>query len=568
MNIVKKTVHPMLSESAQLHPSIPRLAERVRDFKMDRREFISTATALGATTAAAYAMIGLKWAPPVLAQTPKEGGTVRMSMSVRALFDPALAEWSEHGVAVRQVNEYLIDWRPNGALEPWLAESWEANEDATIWTFRLRRNIAWHNGDAFEADDVIFNFKRWLRADLGSSNQSRLLGLAHEVDRITDDNGNEQIVYGERPGAIEKVDSHTIRLTLASGDIALVPSLGDYPTSIQHRDFEAKGSNWVENPVGTGPFELLSYEVGQGASYKRNENYWGQRPYIEGIEIQDLGADKNAEVNAFVSDQIDINYETNADQVEVYERLGDVDLVTAVTNRTGVARFNVNEALFSNKKFRQAILSAVDQQEIIDKSQRGFGLVAENHHVSPSHPEYAELPPFRQDVAKAKRLLEESGVPEAEREVTLICVNDPIWESDACQALADMLGRIGVRVKLQVMPGATYWTRWNDWPFSFTSWNPRPLGTQVYVLAYRSGAVWNETKYNNPEFDALIDQATSLADPDQRRPLMAQMEAMLQDDGIIIQSVWRSIFATKNKRIQGFELHPSSFHDFRTVWMA
>jgi peptide/nickel transport system substrate-binding protein len=105
-------------------------------------------------------------------------------------------------------------------------------------------------------------------------------------------------------------------------------------------------------------------------------------------------------------------------------------------------------------------------------------------------------------------------------------------------------------------------------PFGFTSWTHRALGVQVLNLAYRSGVAWNETSYANPAFDALLDQAGGVTDANDRRMVMAQAEAMLQDDAIISQSFWRSVFVAANKRVHGLYPHVALEHHFNKVWLA
>jgi peptide/nickel transport system substrate-binding protein len=96
-------------------------------------------------------------------------------------------------------------------------------------------------------------------------------------------------------------------------------------------------------------------------------------------------------------------------------------------------------------------------------------------------------------------------------------------------------------------------------PFGFTTWAHRPLGIMSLALAYRSGGPWNESKYSNPEFDRLLSQAEGTLDVASRREIMARLEAILQDDGPIVQPVWRSIFTFLDKRVQGFRLHPTLY---------
>src|SRR3546814_3619085 len=107
-----------------------------------------------------------------------------------------------------------------------------------------------------------------------------------------------------------------------------------------------------------------------------------------------------------------------------------------------------------------------------------------------------------------------------------------------------MVRPAGITLQINVMPGGTYWDRWTTTPFGFTNWTHRPLGVQVLNLAYRSNVPWNESSYSNPEFDKLLDEAGTKLDPNERRPYMAKLEKILQDDAVMVQSAWTTVFVS------------------------
>ena len=125
----------------------------------------------------------------------------------------------------------------------------------------------------------------------------------------------------------------------------------------------------------------------------------------------------------------------------------------------------------------------------------------------------------------------------------------------------------GINVKRTVLPGNTFWNNWLGYPFSATEWNARPLGVQVYILAYKTGGSWNETGYSNPEFDALLDQALALPDADTRRELMGQMEQILQDSGVIVQPYWRKTFRHMTEEVRGLVMHPTFEIHLERTWL-
>ena len=162
----------------------------------------------------------------------------------------------------------------------------------------------------------------------------------------------------------------------------------------------------------------------------------------------------------------------------------------AVTANTLCVRMNVTQPPFDNQAVRNAVQLAVDNSVVLDLGYQGLGTLGQNHHVGPMHPEYAELPPIARDPEKAKQMMADAG--HAATELDLISLDDDI-NRNTCDAVAAQLRDAGINVKRTVLPGNTFWNNWTGYPFSSTEWNMRPLGVQVYALAYRSGEPWNET---------------------------------------------------------------------------
>ena len=225
---------------------------------------------------------------------------------------------------------------------------------------------------------------------------------------------------------------------------------------------------------------------------------------------------------------------------------------------------NVAQEPYTDKRVRQALQAAVDNAIVLELGISGLGTVAENHHVSPIHPEYAELPKQTRDPAKAKALLEEAG--KADFDFDLISI-DQDYHQASCDAIAAQVRDAGIAIKRTVIPGATFWNDWTKYPFSMTNWNMRPLGVQVLALAYRSGEPWNESAYANPDFDAKLAQALATADVEARRAIMAELQAMLQGDGVLSQPFWQNVYSHSNPKLKGYRVHQTFEMDLGGVWL-
>ncbi len=556
------------------HPFLPELVELLRKGSIGRRDFMATATRLGVSVAAAYAMAGsVLGARPIAraeATAPQFGGTLRVSMNVKEISDPAIYDWSEKANIARHIIEPLVRINKDNVAEPYLAAGWEASNDLRTWTFRLRKGVKWSNGDDFGADDVVFNVKRWLDPRTGSSNQGRFSAMTTQIETGRKDaKGNPVLSTVAAEGTIEKVDDHTVRFHLNRPDISLPEAMADYPALIVHRRFGEEGGDFAKNSLGTGPFTLTRFAVGEMAEFKKrtDQGWWGGDVYLDGIVYIDHGDDPAAQIAALASDQVDTNFRTSVEQVDTIRAIPHLGLYQTVTAQTGVARMKVTEPPFDNKLVRQAIQACIDHARLLEIAYQSLGARGEDHHVSPIHPEYAELPPLKQDYARARKLLADAGHPGGIR-LGIDCVANPTWEQNTVKAIAEMCRPAGIDIAINVMPGGTYWDRWMTTPFGFTSWAHRALGVQVLNLAYRTGVAWNETSYANPAFDRLLDEASAILDPNERRKVMAKLETILQDDAIVIQPFWRSEFICANRRVRDIYCHVASEHHFNKVWLA
>jgi peptide/nickel transport system substrate-binding protein len=262
-------------------------------------------------------------------------------------------------------------------------------------------------------------------------------------------------------------------------------------------------------------------------------------------------------VSALAGKQVDGLYQADIVQLEALQRLPHLQLYQTTTAQTAVARMHPVKP-FDDKRVRQALRYAVDTSALLQIAHRGLGSAGEHHHVSPIHPEYAKLAPPQRDVARAKKLLADAGYPNG-IDAEIACRPEPAWELSAVQAMVEQWKEAGIRVKINVMPSTQFWEVWTKVPFGFTTWTHRPLGVMVLSLAYRSGVPWNESRYSNRDFDTLLTQAEGTLDVNQRREIVAKIQALLQDDGPIVQPLWRSVFTFYDKRVQGFRTHPTHY---------
>jgi len=541
MEIIKK------KERKDPHPYIPELKDQFLKGKVTRREFLRNSTLLGLSAAAAYAFVSPFSATKAMAAAmPQRGGTWTCGMPLQLIDHPARLSWSEGANVVRQVAEYLSDTGPDNVTRPALCEKWLASEDLKTWDLHLRKGVKFNNGQIMTADDVIFTMNEWLNKDVGSS----MLGL---------------LSYWGGPQNIEKVDDYHIRLHLEAGNIGVPEHLWHYPGAILPRTFEG---DFIKQPIGTGAFTLEEFAEGERCVLKARKDYWRKGadgkplPYLDKIVY--VALDKDAAMAAMQSGQIDSVYHPRPSD---YLALKDnVNITSVASSYSYLVRMRVDLPPWNDNRVRTALKMCQDRGKTLQLAGYGLGALAIDAHMSPAHPAYCEKPIPKYDPKGARKLLEEYAKEKGLKlplKVKLATKNDEA-EPEIAQALKQTALAGGFDIKLDITEPGGYWDRWTEVDLGITAWTHRSIAVMVLPLAYTKEAIgaWNETRWYDDEFTALLNKAQKTLDVEKRRVLMCDMEDIMQERGPLAISYWVKIFDISSKKMHGIKVHPTSFHSF------
>ena len=452
--------------------------------------------------------------------------------------DPALSTTLDGAGLVATVYESLVNFDSSFQVVPRLATSWESNADATVWTFKLREGVKFHDGSDFDAADVVYTYRRLLDESVGSPGRALLSFLD--------------------PEGIEALDAHTVRFTTKDSVAQLATLIRNRFTNIVSEGATTEAMQI--HGVGTGPFTIENLD--KGAPFwqvNRNPDYWQPGlPKAECIRFTSI-LEPITRAAALISGDADIVTSIDPQLVILLGKNEEVEVIQTSGGVAMTLSMWVDTPPFDDLRVRQALKAVVDRQAIVDGALLGIGEAGADSPIPPSS-KFAfttEVP--KRDIAKAKRLLAEAGYPDG-IEVELHIAPAAAGFMNIAQAYVQMAAEAGIKVKLKQVPAATYWSEtWLKVPFMHSSWSPRPP-SQALSVAYRKEANWNETHWFRDDYDALLDRADATLDDAERVELWKQAQKLLAEEGGAIITSFYPVVAAVRSNCSGYTPHPARYY--------
>ena len=398
----------------------------------------------------------------------------------------------------------LVRPGPTGEPSPDLAVSWSASDDASVWTFKLREGVKFHDGSDFDSGDVVDLLKRIKDPELDAPVASVLA--------IMD--------------SVEAIDPLTVKITLSAPHADFSLLLMDYRIRMTP---EGSGDTIGKTGIGTGPFILKTLDPEGTTILKANPDYWEGAPGIETVEIISI-PDSQARVQALLGGQIDMLRHISGQEKALFENNPKFKLQSVATGDWRTIAFRTDTWPFTDARVRKALRIATDRQAMIDLVLGpGGGVVACDNPVW-SGEQYRAPFDCPQQIDEAKRLLAEAGYPDG-IEIDVVTSDLRALWIDMVQVYQQQVAKAGITVNLVKAPGDGYWNEvWMKLPAVTSSWGQRPAD-QIFNEAYRGGASWNETFWNRPEFDEKLDQARHELDFEKRKLLYHDLQRALYEEG-------------------------------------
>ncbi len=508
---------------------LAKLLDQIDAARLNRRSFLNRSAAFGLTAARGTSLLP----GAVRADEPKKGGTLRMGLGggeTTDTLDPGLADSPVPFAVNRQWGDALVSVTPDGKIEPRLAESATPNADGTVWTFKIRQGVKFHDGSDLTVDDVVATMKR--HSDENA--KSGALGIMQGISDI-------------------KADGENVVFTLSTGNADLPYLISDYHLVIQPKG----GVDAPNAAIGTGTYKLVSAEPGVRYAFEKNPNDWDTtRGHYDAVEIIVIN-DATARSSALQSGQVDAINRVDPKVAKLLARTPGV-VVDNVSGRGHyVFLMHCDTAPFDNVDLRLALKYGINRQEMVDKILDGYGSVGNDTPINAAYPLFTPLEQYEYDPAKAAEHYKKSGHDGSP--ITLIVADTAFPGAvDAAALFQQSAQAAGIPLEIQRVPDDGYWSDvWNVKPFCASYWGGRPVQDQMWSTAYLSTADWNDTKYKNPKLDEMILAARGETDVAKRTELYKQISQLVHDDGGTICPMFNDFVDAKSDKIAGFIQDPN-----------
>ncbi len=514
--------------------------------RLDRRGLLREGSRFGVALPLLGGLLGAAspFATPLARAQGQKDATIRVASQMPAsAVEPVTTANSGGLILLQQTGEFLVYDQPNLVLKPMLALSWTANEDGSVWTFKLRPNVKFHSGHVLNADDVVASIDRLADPKNGSNALSAFKGVLSK-------------------GGARKVDDLTVafHLDAPNGNFPYIVSSDNYNAIILPADY---AGDFEKTFNGTGPFKLEKYTAKVGVSFVRNDDYWGEKALPKRIEFT-FFADQQPMILALQGQQVDIIQQVSVQGAQGILNSPDVNIikVKSAVHRAFHIRNDVPK--FADKRVRQAIALTLDREAIVAGLFRGLALPGNDSPFAPVYPSTDKsVPQRKKDIAQARKLMAEAGA-EKGFEATLTTMR--VMEiPDYAVLIQNAVAEIGIKLNLKIETESAYYGKaqfgqsdWLDSEMGITDYGHRGVPNVLLGAPLLSGGAWNAAHFKNPEYDKLVAQYVAATDLGTQKETAGKIERLLLDETPVIYAYFYDFLTATAPDVHGVRVNPIS----------
>jgi len=517
--------------------------------RLSRREFIRRGTVVGLSVPVLGAVLAAcsssSSSPASSSSSGKAGATIRVGIVVPTAAINPLTVADQGGLdMLAQTGEYLCLSTQTLALKPVLAESWTPNAAADVWTFKIRQGVKFHDGKPLTADDVVYTYQLQTNPKNASNALSALGGVLD-------------------PSGVQKVDDYTVafHLEAPNGNFPYLTSSDNYNMIIIPSGYNP--ADWQSSFIGTGPFVLKSYTPKVGATFTRNEQYWGTKALPAETQFT-FYSDQTPEILALSNGSIDVVGQFAVAGAEQLLAAGaPYNIIKLRSSAHRELSMRCDQAPFTDPRVRQAIALTLDRPAIVKALFKGYADIGNDSPFAPVFPSTNKSVPQRvQNIPKAKSLLSAAGHPNGF--TTHLTTEQFLEIPEYAQIVAQSAKAIGVTIGLTIESSSAYYGKatfgnsdWLDATMSLVDYGHRSvpnvfLTAPLETINAKTGTgSWNAAHFNDPAYNSLVSKYIAAVDLSTQRTIAGQIETLLLDETPVIFGYFYNYLAAEAKTVTG-----------------
>jgi peptide/nickel transport system substrate-binding protein len=464
----------------------------------------------------------------------KPGGTIKAGIiPPSGAIDPVTVLDQGGLDMLAQTGEYLCLANSKSQLVPVLAESWKANASADVWTFKIRQGVKFHNGQPLTADDVVYTYKL----------QSDPKGKSNALSAF---NG---IVV---PAGVQKVDDFTVafHLTAPDANFPYVCSSENYNMIILPNNYDS--SKWEASFIGTGPFKMKSYTAKVGASFVRNEAYWGTKALPDATEFTFYDA-QQPQILALEAGTIDVVGQFSVQGGQALLSNSKFNVISVRSSAHRELSMRCDQAPFTDPRVRQAVALTLNRPEIVQGLFQGK---SELGNDSPFAPVFAStdtsVTQRAQDLTKAKQLLQAAGHGSG---FSTHLFTETTQEMPAfAQIVKSSAAKAGVNIGLTIESPDQYYSKdWLSGVMSMVDYGHRSVPNLFLQAPLQSKGTWNAAHFKDATYDTLSAQYIAALDLQSQKTIAGKIENLLLEQTPVIYAYFYNYLAATASNVSGVE---------------